>query len=457
MIADILSNGLVNVYAPGVAETLTVLMCVSVLTGIFLGFPIAFTLMGIAFIYGFIGVGNTVVILMGYQIGQINSDVAFITVPLFVFMGCMLERAGIADGALGALSQWLRKVRGGFGIAIVIICLLFAGCIGIVGASVAALGTLALAPMIKNGYSKSLSTGLLAAGGTLGILLPPNVALIIYSPIIMVSMAKLFMGAVFPGLLLGFLYALYVGVIGYFKKGEVPEVVKDEEYPIKYTLGQGLIAFVPFVFLIFIVLGAIFFGIVPPGDAAAIGALGSIIVAIANRKCNKETIMGAALNTLRITTMVIFVALGAHMFSSVFFILGCTRVINRTLSDLGLGAVGSLALFLIVVFVAGIFIDWLGVILIFTPIFIPLLTGLGWDPLHIGIVVMVMLQTSFLTPPFAYSIFYVLGIAPPGVTIGDIYRGVIPFICIQIVVVMICLFFPPIITYLPNLMFTGFN
>ena len=436
-------------------ELLTVLMFASVLVGIFMGFPIAFTLMGLSLVFGYVVFGNLAFNIMGYRINLVMSDVAYITVPLFVFMGCMLERSGVADNAFGALNQWLRKVRGGLGIATVILCLLFAGCIGIVGASVSALGTLALVPMISRGYSKGLATGLLAAGGTLGILLPPNVALIIFSPIVKVSMAKLFIGAVIPGLLLGFCYAVYVGSIGYFKKGEVPEVVTDDSQPPEYTLWQGLVSFVPFLALIVAVLGAIYLGITPPMDAAAVGALGSVLIAAGYRRCGKETLLEAAMNTLRISTMVIFVALGASMFTAIFFGIGGSGVIKSAIAGIGLGPGATLALFLIAVFVSGIFLDWLGVILIIVPIFMPIIAEFGFDPLHIGIVVLVLLQTSFLTPPFAYSIFYVAGVSPPGVTIADIYKGVIPFILIQIIVVMICIFFPAVVTVLPNLMYSG--
>ena len=432
-------------------EMITISMFVGVFVGVLLGFPIAFTFTGLAFLFGYFAWGPQVMNLMGSRVAAVMTEFTFVAIPLFVFMGCMLEKSGVATDALGAVNQWLRKVRGGLGIATVILCLVFGACVGVVGASVTTMGLLVLAPMINNGYNKSLATGLVAAGGTLGILLPPSVMLIVFGPMAGVSVVRLFAAAIPPGILLGVCYGIYVGVIGYVKKGQVPEIVKDSEFELKYSLRQGLVAFVPFIFLIFAVLGTIFFGIAAPTEAAGVGALGAIIIAAASRKCSPTALKAAAMQTLRASTMVIYVAVGASLFTGVFFILGGTRVVGRFVAELGLSANALFALVLILVFVLGIFIDWMGVIFIIIPIFMPILVGYGFDPLWVSMVIIVLLQTSFLTPPFAYALFFIRGVAPPSVTIYDIYRGVIPFIIIQLIVTGICLAFPNFITFLPDL------
>jgi len=417
------------------------------------GFPIAFTLSGVAIITGYIGWGKAVFQLMGYHVNTIMSNFEYIAIPLFVFMGCMMESSGAADTAFGVLSQWLRKVKGGLGVAAVFVCMLFASCIGVIGASVATLGLLALGPMIDRGYDKSFASGLLATGAGLGVLLPPSFVIILFSDIASVSIGKMFVAAILPGLLLGFCYAVYAALIGYIKKDAVPAVVKDDSAPLKYSLWQGLASLVPFAAIVFMVMGAIVFGIAAPTEAASIGALGSIIITAAYRKCTREALYKAAMNTVRISTMIVFVAVGAGMFTAVLFGIGGSKLIRAAIEEAGLGPNGTLALVLVLVFLLGIFIDWLGVALVLVPICLPILVGYGFDPLHVSVVILVLLQTSFITPPFAYSIIFLKGVAPPSVSSSDIYRGVVPFICIQLFVVLLCVLVPSIVTLLPDLNF----
>ena len=434
-------------------EVLAALMFLGVFAGIFLGFPIAFTLAGVSIIVGYIGLGNIVFPMAGYQINTVLGEFAYIAVPLFVFMGCMLERSGVADAAFGALSQWLGKVRGGLGIATVILCMVFAACVGILGASVATIGLLALKPMIERGYDKGLATGVVAAGGSLGVLLPPSIVLILFGQAAKVTVTKLFIAAIIPGLLLGLFYAVYVGLIGYFKEGAVPKIDETGETRRKYSLRQGISAFLPFAILISMVVGVIFFGIAAPTEVAAFGALGSVVIAAGHKKCSIRVFREAAISALAVSSMVIFIAIGASVFTSVFFRIDGASVLRKAIEGVGLGPSGVFALFLISVFVLGIFIDWLGVTMILIPIFMPMLAEFGFDPLIVSITVLVLLQTSFLTPPFAQAILYVMGVAPPEVHIGEAYRGALPFIFIQIAVVLICIFFPSAVTFLPDLMF----
>lgn len=433
-------------------EIIVALMFVGVLVGVFMGFPIAFTLSGLGVLFGFIGWGDTVLSLLGSKGFAVMTNYTYVAIPLFVFMGCMLNHSGVADTSFEVLNEWLRKVKGGLGIATVILCVIFAACTGVVGASVTTMGLLVLGPMISKGYNKGLATGVVAAGGTLGILIPPSIMLVVFGPIAGVSVVELFESAVPPGLLLGLAYGVYVFVIGRVKKDMVPDVIPEANYVRKFTLAQGLACFVPFIALIFIVLGSIFFGVAAPTEAAAIGALGSIIIAAAYKKCTWSALKSAALETLKTSTMVMFVAFGANMFTGVFFAVGGKRIVSDTLAGIGLGATGTLILVLVIVFLLGMLIDWLGILLIVIPIFMPILTDFGFDPLWISMVIIVLLQTSFLSPPFAYALFYVKGVAPPEVKITDIYKGVVPFIAIQLVVLIICIAFPNFVTFLPALM-----
>ena len=433
-------------------EILTIFMFFGVLVGVFLGFPIAFTLTGLGVIFGLIGWGDTVFSLLGSRAFAVMTNYTYVAIPLFVFMGCMLEKSGVADVAFNVLNQWLRKVKGGLAIATVILCTIFAACTGVVGASVTTMGLLVLPAMVSRGYDKSLATGVVAAGGTLGILIPPSIMLVLFGPIAGVSVVDLFAAAVPAGLLLAVAYALYVVIVSRVKKGVVPEITDGETSDAKYSLKDGLVAFVPFIALILLVLGAIFFGIAAPTEAAGVGALGSILIAAGYRKCSVDTLKQAAMETLKTSTMVMFVALGANLFTAVFFGVGGNTVVSNFIMNLGFGPWGALAMVLVIVFLLGMLIDWLGILLIVIPIFMPVLEGFGFDPLWVSMVIIVLMQTSFLTPPFAYALFYIRGVAPEGVTIGHIYKGVVPFIILQLIVLGICIAFPGFVTFLPNLL-----
>jgi len=438
-------------------EILIILMFAGVCAGILMGFPVAFTIAGVSLVFGYIGFGSIVFRLVGYQFTQTVWEFEFVAIPLFVFMGAILERSGVADGAFGALSQWLRKIRGGLGMATIIICMLLAACVGVLGASVSTIGLLTLGPLMSRGYDKSLSAGMVAAGGSLSVLLPPSIVLILFATHVNTHMLKLFLGAVIPGLMLGAGYMLYIGVLSLLKSGQIPAVVKDDNEPLKYSLAGGLFAFVPIIALIVCVLGALLLGIATPTEVAGVGAVGSIVVTAVYKKCSREILLESATNTLLVSTMVIFITLSAEVFKAVFFRFGGGRITKELIADANLGVYGAFALFLILVFVMGTFIDWMGISLILCPIFVPILVELGLDSTHVCITVLVLLQTSFLTPPFAQSVLYVMGVAPKGLTISDAYKGCIPFICIQLIVVVICIFFPKVVMILPNLIVTGWN
>ena len=432
-------------------ELLTILMFVGVAVGIFLGFPVAFTLAGMGLIFGIIGYGSAGTFsLMGARAYSVMTNYMYIAIPLFIFMGSMLQMSGIADSAFEALKQWMRNIKGGLGIATVVLCVIFGSCVGVVGASVTTMALLTLPPMYESGYRKSLATGIVAAGGTLGILLPPSIMMVVMGPVAGVSIIKLFAGTIAPGLTLGLVFGLYVFIIVRVRKGLVPDVVKNKNEVLKYSIGQGLAAFIPLISLILLVLGAIFFGIASPTEAAAVGALGAIVIAAGYRKLNLKAMADSAMITLRASTMVMFVILGANVFTAIFFVIGGTETTAKFLSEFGLGANGTFAVVLLLVFLLGIFLDWVGVILIVVPVFMPILVEFGFHPLYVSLVMLVLLQTSFITPPFAYTIFYIMGVAPPGTTITDLYKGVAPFIVLQLIVVGLCIASPDLLVAIPE-------
>ncbi len=431
-------------------EVLTALMFVGIFVGVFLGFPIAFTLGGLGLIFGVIGWGPQVYQLFAHRAYGLMTEYIYAALPLFIFMGVMLEKAGVAEMAYATMYKWFGRLKGGLALGTVVLSTIFAACTGIVGASVTTMGLIALPSMVNRGYDKSMATGVVGAGGTLGILIPPSIMLILFGPMAGVSVVELFAGAFVPGFLLAGLYFMYVLVRCQLQPEMGPPI--PPELREKLNIFEAIKTFAPFIFLILAVLGAIFFGVTAPTEAAGFGALGSIIVAAGYRKLNWQTLYQTCLTTLKVTSMILFVALGANLFTAVFFAIGGGRVITEFVTGLGLGGYGILAVILFIIFLLGMFIDWVGILLIMTPIFVPILKMFGFNPLWTGMLIMIILQTSFLTPPFAYALFYIRGIAPPGVTLNHIYKGVIPFVTLQLVALILCIFFPEIILWLPRIL-----
>ncbi len=432
-------------------ELITILMFVFLFIGIFLGFPIAFTLTGLAFAFGYIAIGEGIFNLFAHRIYGVMTEYIYVALPLFVFMGCMLERSGVAEAAYDYLYGRFGHIKGGLAIATVILCVIFAASTGVVGAAVSAMGLIALPAMINRNYDKKIASGVVGAGGTLGILIPPSIMLVLYAPMGGVSLVRLFAAAIVPGLLLGAFYIAYVLLVGVTAPEKLPALPKGElEKP---SLLEGLKTFVPFVLLIVSVLGLIFFGIAAPTEAAGMGAFGSIVVAAINRKLSFGSLYHAAITTLRLSAMILFVAVGATLFTTVFYRTRADHVVVDFLAGFGLTGYALLAAVLFLVFFLGMFIDWVGVLLIITPIFVPILVAEGFNPLWVGMLMMVLLQSSFLTPPFAYTLFYIKGVAPKSVTLSDIYLGAIPFVIIQLIVLLLCIFIPAIITWLPAVLY----
>ena len=434
-------------------ELITILMFAGLLVGILLGYPTAFVLGGLSMIFGLIFIGPEIYGFFIVRLLGLMKNYVLLAVPLFLFMGVFMEKAGVAERLYSSMYLWLGGLRGGLAMATVVICMIFAAATGVVGASEVTIGLLALPAMLSRNFNKPLACGTICAGGTLGILIPPSIMIVMYGPTAGLSVGKLFMGAFIPGILLAFLYLIYIAVRCYFRPQDGPPMpLEERSVPLKKKLTLLLTSIIPPLFLIFAVLGTIFFGIASVTEASAMGAIASIVLAAAYRQVDFQVIKEACKRTLQITSMILMIAVGAGFFTSTFVALGGDEVVNNFVLGLPFGKWGILFTMMGMLVVLGMFIDWIGIVFIVVPLFTPIANNLGFEPIWFALLVMINLQISFLTPPFAYSIFYLKGITPPEVQTTDIYRGVIPFVGLQIVGLILCIVFPKLITFLPNLM-----
>ncbi|MBE9505281.1 MAG: TRAP transporter large permease subunit [Chloroflexi bacterium] len=435
-------------------ETIALLMLPAVAAGIFLGFPVFAVLAGVSLILGFIGWGPVVFDqMMSRSFWVLMSD-TLPAVPLFVFMGCLMERAGIAERAFGILQIAIGPLRGSIAIATVFLCTLFAAGTGIVGAPVTVMGMLALPAMMRRHYDIPLATGSILAGGTLGILIPPSIMLIIYGPLAGISVARLFTAGLIPGLVLSGLYMGYILVRCTVNPSLGPSLPKEErDMPLGHMLLLVVRDMMPFFLVIIAVLGSIIGGLAAPTEAASVGVVCAFGLALGYRGLTWARFKEAVFETTAVSAFILTITIAASIFTGVFLALGGGDAITGFLLGLPLGRYGLLTVILLIVFILGFFVDWIAILLICVPIFGPLVPMLGFDPLWFALLFAVCLQTSFLTPPFAVSIFYLKGVAPPEVQLGQIYRGVIPFVALQLIGLALCIIFPQIILWLPHLVY----
>jgi tripartite ATP-independent transporter DctM subunit len=429
---------------------------------ILLGFPIAFTLMGMGVGFGFYAYyqpgqeffNNRLFYLLTQNTWSIMSSDVLVAVPLFLFMGYVIERANILDRLFYSLQVALRRIPGSMAVAALLTCALFATATGIVGAVVTLMGLLALPAMLKAGYDQKLSSGVICAGGTLGILIPPSIMLIVYSAAASVSVVRLYAGAMIPGFLLAGLYMVYV-ITRVSLNPKLAPKLPDEEANVPWAVAAVLLAkaFVPLAVLILSVLGSILFGLATPTEAAAVGALGSLILAIAYRALTWQRLQEAVYLTARTSAMVCFLFVGSWTFSSVFSYLGGEGIIKSFVLALHLNPVLFLIISQFIIFLLGWPLEWTEIIIIFVPIFLPLLPHFNVDPMFFGILVALNLQTSFLTPPMAMSAYYLKGIAPPFVELWTIFRGCFPFLAMVFVTMFLIYVFPQLVFWLPSLFY----
>jgi len=416
------------------------------------GFPVAFTLGGIALFFGLITFGPEFFHLLPLRIWGVMNNYVLISVPLFVYMGVMLEKSGMAEDLLETMALLFGKLKGGLAISVILVGTLLAASTGIVGATVVTMGLLSLPTMLKRGYSVELATGTIAASGTLGQIIPPSVVLVLLGSVMNVSIGSMFMGALIPGLMLVGAYLIWIIIVTFIWPETAPAMPKEEvaEFMSKGVGKRLLRALIMPLVLILSVLGTIFAGIASPTEAAAVGALGATLLTLSQGKLKLVTLKSVMKETTHLTSMVFIILIGATAFGLVFRGIGGDRYLTHLILDANLGPHAFLLMVMAVIFVAGFFIDFIEITFIIVPVVAPIFAKLGVDPLWLGILIAMNLQTSFLTPPFGFALFYLKGVAPPSVRTFDIYKGVVPFIIIQIIVLALVVFVPEVATWLPK-------
>ena len=428
---------------------------------IFLGFPIAFTMMAMGMGFGFYAYftpdqliwENRILYLFTQNTFSVMNNDVLISIPLFLFMGYIIERANILDRLFLSLQVGLRALPGSMAVAALITCTLFATATGIVGAVVALMGLIALPAMLKAGYDEKLASGVITAGGTLGILIPPSILLIVYAATASVSVVKMYAAAIIPGFTLAALYLIYIIVRATLNPSLCPKPKDVDQYTVWESIVMVLKAFLPLALLIMSVLGSILFGLATPSEAAAMGVLGGIILAIVYRAFSWQRLRESVYLTARTSAMVCFLFVGSATFASVFGYLGGEHLVKDFMLALDLSPLQFLLLSQFLIFILGWPLEWSEIIIIFVPIFLPLLPLYGIDPILFGILIAVNLQTAFLTPPMAMSAYYLKGVAPKSLQLNTIFKGCMPFVYIILFTLAMTYVFPAMVTYLPEVFF----
>jgi len=451
-------------------EWVALLLFASVIIILLAGFPVAFTMGGTALVFAGLGVvagvfNDALLASLPNRIFGIMTNETLVAVPLFVFMGVTLERAHIAEDLLETLSSLFGSLRGGLGVSVTLVGMLLAASTGIVGATVVTMGLLSLPTMLRRGYSPEIATGTICASGTLGQIIPPSIILVmlgdvmasayqqaqlemgIFSPET-VSVGDLFAGALIPGLLLVVFYIAYIIIAALLRPSLMPPHAREPDDQV--SLGRILNALLPPLFLIFAVLGSILAGVATPTEAAGVGGMGALLLALLRRQLDLARLQEIMLSTLRISSMVFLILIGASIFSLVFRGYGGDDGVRAVLEVLPGGVFSAVVVVMLVMFLLGFVLDFIEITFVVVPIVGPILLSMGLDPVWLGVMIAINLQTSFLTPPFGFALFYLRGVAPPSVTTAQIYRGVIPFVVIQLLALLLLAVFPELVTWLPG-------
>ena len=423
------------------------------------GFPVTFTLMGTALFFGLIGFGWNFFNLLPLRIWGVMTNVTLLAVPLFVFMGVMLERSGLAEELLDTMGLLFGRIRGGLAVSVVVVGALMGASTGIVGATVVTMGLLAVPTMLKRGYQNELATGTVSASGTLGQIIPPSIVLVLIGDIVGVPVGDLFMGAVFPGLVLVGLYIVYIMSIAFVKPQWAPAIPQHERDALSgmVLFRRVMRALFPPLFLMLAVLGSIFAGIASPTEAAAVGAVGATFLTVINRRFSYKILNEVMLATMELTCMVFIILVGAAAFGLVFRGMGGDELVREFLGSIAETHGKWFVLFIVMglIFVIGFFLDFIEITFIHVPVLAPIMIEFGFDPVWFCILIAVNLQTSFMTPPFGFSLFYLKAVTPPSITTGHIYRGILPFVIAQLIGLFIVVSFPVLVTWLPQVVFGG--
>jgi len=457
-------------------EYLPLLLFLAVCLVLLLGYPVAFSLGGTALAFAAVGsltghFDDAFLQALPNRLYGIMTNQILIAVPLFVFMGVMLERSRVAENLLDTMASLFGSLRGGLGISVTLVGMLLAASTGIVGATVVTMGLLSLPTMLKRNYDPAFSSGVICAAGTLGQIIPPSIILVLLGDVLTaayqkaqldmgifspetVSVGDLFVGALIPGLTLVALYLVYQVVIALIRPDSVPAIPASERAQDRGELAWRVVkVLLPPLVLIVAVLGTILTGFATPTEAASVGAIGAMLLALLQRQLNRETLKSVVTGTTRVTSMVFLIFIGASLFSLVFRGFGGEELVTDLLSDLPGGAFGAMLVVMLVMFLLGFILDFIEITFVVVPIVGPVLLAMGLDPVWLGVMIAINLQTSFLTPPFGFALFYLRGVAPPEVTTGAIYRGVAPFILIQLLMLGLLAYWPSLATWLPTLLY----
>lgn len=420
---------------------------------VFLGIPVSFSLIATSFLFGMLFFGENVFLQMYGSLLQASTNFTLSAIPLFVLMGAILEQTGLARRLYNALQLWLGGFSGGLAISTMLMCGIFAAASGIVGAVEIVVGMMAIPAMTKYRYDRSLISGTICAGGSLGTIIPPSVIVVVYASMAQLSIGQLFAATLIPGLLMMGLFLLYIGIVCWLKPSLAPAVEAMRETPVREKLVITLKALIPPFLLITAVLGSMLMGIASPTESAAVGAFGAAVLALCFGELTARRLSDALASTVKITAMIMLIVVGGTLFTAVFAISGGGWALAEVIQDMALSPYWLIFALLFIVLLAGMVLDWISIVLIFVPIFTPLIKLAGIDPVWFAVMFLVVIQTSYLTPPMAPSIFYLKSIAPPDFGYGHMYRGVIPFILIQLLLFLIILLLPGLATWLPRQLF----
>lgn len=434
---------------------LPILMFVALFSLVFLGIPVSLSLLVVAGIFGYVAQGENVGVQLYGGLLSVASNFPLIAVSLFIFMGAVLERSQIAKNLLYALRLVLGRFPGGLSLSVILICAIFAASSGIVGAVEVLVGLMSVPTMLAAGYKKDLIAGSICGGGSLGTIIPPSVVVIIYASLADLSIGDLFAGILIPGLVMTALFIAYVIVRCTIRPEDGPALPEAElrAFSPMAKLRYLLIALLPCVVLILCVLGSIFAGVASPTEAAGVGAFGAVALAVAYRQFSLRLLVDALKETANITAMTMMIVTGGTLFTSAFLLNGGGFLIRSSISGLEMGPAATMFLFFGILFLLGLILDWISILLITIPLFNPVVIGMGIDPIWFAVMVCVVLQTSYLTPPMAPSIFYLQSIASKHIPLGAMYRGVVPFIALQLVTLALVYVFPKLATYMPSVLF----
>ncbi len=430
-------------------EIPTMLFFGALLLFVMLGTPLAFALGGISVIFLYAEMGDLGFYLLASKMWETMQSPTLMAIPLFVFMAILLEKSGVANDLYDMMHEWWGGLRGGLAIGTVLICVIFAAMSGISGAAVVTMGTIALPKMLERGYDKKLALGAINAGGGWGILIPPSILMVLYSLLTEVSVGRLFAAGIGPGLLLFFLVSVYIGGRCWMQPELGPALPKEERANWEQKL-RSLKAVILPILIVVIVLGAIFGGYATPTEAAAIGVFGAMVATGVNRQLSWVVIRDASVATLKLTALIMWILFAAHAFSTAYTALGAQSLIQDMMNLVPGGRWGSLVFMLAVLFILGMVLDPVGIMLITLPVFLPVVQSYGFDPIWFGILFIIMMEVGYMTPPFGFNLFYLKGVAPADVTMGDIYASVTPYVIVTLIGVLLIILIPEIATYLPK-------